>query len=180
MAHRERHHVPALLAEQAVGRGRTLYVGGAFQDGAGIASADYLLACDLDTGASRSTVVDSAHPFAGTVYALAADGNGTLYAGGGFSNLEGIPAADNVAYLPAGGTWQPMGAGGGACGCAVSTFVRGLATVGTDAYVGTDANDVAGIPQADHVAKWNGTAWSALGAGRGHAFAPVGSELRPL
>jgi trimeric autotransporter adhesin len=147
--------------------GPTLYVGGQFQNGAGIASADYLLACDLATGASRSTISDPAHPFSGSVYALAADSNGTLYAGGGFINLEDIAAADNVAYLPSGGTWQPMGAGAGSCGCAVTGFVRGLTTVGTDAYVGTDANDVAGIPQADHVAKWNGSAWSALGAGSG-------------
>ena len=84
--------------------GQTLYVGGAFQNGAGIASADYLLACDLATGAPRSTVTDPAHPFAGTVYALTADSNGTLYAGGGFTNLENIPAADNVASLP--GAWQ--------------------------------------------------------------------------
>ena len=94
--------------------GQTLYVGGEFQNGAGIASADYLLACDLATGASSSTVVDPAHPFSGSVYALAADSDGTLYAGGGFINLENIAAADNVAYLPAGGTWQPMGAGAGA------------------------------------------------------------------
>ena len=60
-----------------------------------------------------------------------------------------------------------MGAGAGPCGCAVTTFVRGLTAVGTDAYVGTDANDVAGIAQADHVAKWNGSAWSAVGAGSG-------------
>ena len=39
--------------------GSTLYVGGAFQNGAGIASADYLVACDLRSGAARSTV-DSA------------------------------------------------------------------------------------------------------------------------
>ena len=38
-----------------------------------------------------------------------------------------------------------MGAGGGPCGCAVNAFVRGLTAVGTDVYVGTDANDVAGI-----------------------------------
>jgi hypothetical protein len=31
-------------------------------------------------------------------------------------------------------------------------------------YVGTDSTDVAGIPQADHVVKWNGSAWSAVGA----------------
>jgi hypothetical protein len=34
-------------------------------------------------------------------------------------------------------------------------------------YVGTNANDIAGIAQADHVAKWDGAAWSALGAGTG-------------
>ena len=42
--------------------------------------------------------------------------------------------------------------------------MRSLATDGTDVYVGTDSVDIAGIPQADHVAKWNGTSWSALGA----------------
>jgi len=162
--------------------GPTLYVGGEFQNGAGIASADYLLACDLATGASSPTVVDPAHPFSGPVYALAADSNGTLYAGGGFSNLEDIAAADNVAYLPAGGTWQPMGAGAGPCGCAVTTFVRGLTAVGTDAYVGTDANDIAGIPQADHVARWNGTAWSALGADSsgGNGWLPTTTSINAL
>jgi hypothetical protein len=147
--------------------GQTLYVGGAFQDGAGIQSADYLLACSLVDGAASSTVVDPAHPFSGSVYALTADSNGTLYAGGGFINLENAAAADNVAYLPAGGIWQPMGSGAGSCLCAVAGFVRGLTAIGTDVYIGTDANDVAGIQQADHVAKWNGSAWSALGADSG-------------
>ena len=149
--------------------GPTLYVGGEFQNGAGIPSADYLLACDLATGASSSVVVDPANPFSGSVYALAAGSDGTLYAGGGFTDLEDIDAADNVASLPAGGTWQAMGAGGGPCGCAVTTFVRGLTTVGDDVYIGTDANDVAGIAQADHVARWDGSAWHAVGAGSGGA-----------
>ena len=43
-------------------------------------------------------------------------------------------------------------------------IVRSLAAHGTDVYVGTDALDVGGIPQADHVAKWNGSSWSALGS----------------
>ena len=151
--------------------GQTLYVGGEFQKGGAgnPPPASYLLACDLATGAARSTVVDPAHPFSGSVYALAADSDGTLYAGGGFIDLENIPAADNVAYLPAGGTWHAMGSGGGSCSCAIPTFVRGLTAVGNDVYVGTDANDVAGIPQADHVARWNGTDWSAVGAGTGGA-----------
>jgi hypothetical protein len=138
--------------------GPTLYVGGEFQNGAGIESADYLLACDLAGGSPEPVVADPAHPFTGPVYALAADSNGTLYAGGNFFDLEDIAAADYVAYL-SGGAWHAMGG--------VTGIVRGLTTVGTDAYVGTDGSNVGGIPQADHVAKWNGSSWSALGAGTG-------------
>ena len=145
--------------------GRKLYVGGSFQDGAGLAAADYLVACDLDTGAASATADTAAHAFTGAVYTLTADTNGTLYAGGGFINQGGDAAADHVAYLDASGVgWHALGRGAGTCGCAVDDFVRSLTAVGTDVYVGTDAVDVAGIPQADHVARWNGSAWSATGA----------------
>jgi hypothetical protein len=143
--------------------GQTLYVGGEFQN----ATADYLLACPLDGGAPTTTV-SAGHEFPGPVYALAADSNGTLYAGGEFIDVEEIDAADNVAYL-SGGTWHAMGAGAGLCDCAVDDSVRGLTTVGTDAYIGTDASDVGGIPQADHVARWTGTGWEAVGADSGGA-----------
>jgi hypothetical protein len=138
--------------------GSTLYVGGSFHNAAGIASADYLVACSLTAGAPSTTIAgaDLTDPFSGSVYAFTADGNGTLYAGGGFINLEDIPEADNIAYRDGTG-WHAMGAG-------VDTFVRGLAAAGTDVYVGTDAKNVAGIPQADNVVKWNGSAWSAMGA----------------
>ena len=161
---------------------QVLYAGGEFQNGAGIPSADYLLACSLATGASSSVVSAAATPFSGSVYALTSDGNGTLYAGGGFSNLQGIDAADNVAFLPSGGTWQPMGAGAGDCDCAVTTFVRGLTAVGTDVYVGSDANDIAGIPQADHVARWDGSAWSAVGtdSGGGNGWFPTITSINAL
>jgi hypothetical protein len=98
------------------------------------------------------------------VKALAATSDGRLYAGGRFANLENIAAADSVAYLPQGGTWQPMGSGGGTCLCALDAYVRGLAASGTNVFVGTDGTNVAGIAQADHVAKWDGSAWSAMGA----------------
>jgi hypothetical protein len=143
--------------------GSTLYAGGSFQNGAGLASADYLLACSLNDGASSSTVVDPAHPFSSSVYALTADSGGALYVGGGFSDLEGVLAADKVVYRDS-GSWNAMGSGGGTCGCAVNDFVRSLAANGTNVYVGTDAVDIAGIPQADHVGLWNGSAWSAVGA----------------
>jgi hypothetical protein len=162
--------------------GSTLYVGGDFQDGAGIPTADYLLACDLASGTPSDTTVDPAHPFSGPVKALTATSDGTLYAGGRFGNLENIPAADNVAYLPQGGTWQPMGSGGGPCSCALDAYVRGLAANGTDVYVGSEGSDVNGIAQADHVTKWDGSAWSAMGSNTGgtDGWFPAGTNIYDL
>ena len=48
------------------------YVGGLFQKGVGLATGNYLLACDLDTGAARSTVAH-ANDNTGGVYALTRD-----------------------------------------------------------------------------------------------------------
>jgi hypothetical protein len=56
-----------------------------------------------------------------------------------------------------------MGSGPAGNG-AISGYVRSLTTVGTDVYVGADMKNIAGIAQADNVARWNGTAWSALGS----------------
>jgi hypothetical protein len=144
--------------------GPNLYVGGSFQNGAGIASADYVLACSLSTGQAYSTVTDPTGAFSGGIYAMDTDSNGNLYVGGGFSNLENVSSADNVAYFnTTSSTWNALGAGPTVSQGAVTSFVRTLTVQGTDLYIGTDANNIAGIPEADHVAKWNGSAWSALG-----------------
>ncbi len=133
--------------------GTTLYVGGGFQNGAGLPKADYLLACDLLTGTPSATV-DSDGDFTGGVYALTANSNGVLYAGGTFTNLDGDLAADHIAAYD--GTWHAVGGG-------IDTFVRALTANGTDVYVGTDKVNVGGIAAADHVVKWDGLAWQALG-----------------
>lgn len=144
--------------------GGTLYVGGSFADGAGIPAADKLLACDLTTGASSATVSSSDDINSG-VYALAADSNGILYAGGTFINLDGIKEADHVAaYNTTTGLWHAMGSGPAPNYGAVTDVVRTLTANGTDVYVGTDAKDVSGIPAADNVARWDGSAWSAVGS----------------
>ena len=61
------------------------------------------------------------------------------------------------------GIWTNLGSGAGPCGCAVDNFVRSLASDGTNVYVGADSTNIGGIPQADHVARWDG-AWHAMGA----------------
>ena len=139
--------------------GSTLFVGGEFQDAADIDTADYMLACDLATGASSSLFATDGQ-FSGPIYSLAADSLGTLYAGGNFLNLAEFPGADYVAGY-SGGTWHAVGPSGTP---SVTGIVRSLDTEGTNLYVGTDALDIAGIPQADHVARWDGSDWSALGA----------------
>jgi hypothetical protein len=155
--------------------GPTLFIGGAFQNGAGIPAADYLLACDLNTGAARSLVTGYV---SSTVNALAVDSRGTLYAGGGFFDFNDIKAADGIAAYR-NGTWSALGSGTGSGGGALTAFVRALATDGTNVYVATDSTDVAGIPQADRIAKWDGSAWSAVGsdAAGGNGIFPPASTV---
>ncbi|HUR16103.1 MAG TPA: hypothetical protein VMZ33_02350 [Candidatus Limnocylindrales bacterium] len=47
---------------------------------------------------------------------------------------------------------------------AVVGTVYALAVSGNNLYVGGEFENVAGIPEADYIARWDGTAWSALGS----------------
>ena len=141
--------------------GPTLYVGGSFANAGGIASADFLAACDIPSGVVTS-VFAADGDMNGGVTALTADSNGTLYAGGQFINVNGIAEADHVAAYD--GSWHAMGSGSGPTKGAVDSMVRSLAAHGTDVYVGTDAVDVAQIANADHVVRWDGASWNAVGS----------------
>lgn len=143
--------------------GSDLYVGGSFQNGAEIPSADYLLRCSLLTGMPSSTVTSDGD-FNGGIYAMDSDTNGNLYVGGGFTNVDDMPLASKVAYLDTVGVWHAMGTGANPTLPAVDSFVRTLTVQGTDVYIGTDSNNIGGLANADHVAKWNGSAWSAMGS----------------
>ena len=162
--------------------GGDLYVGGAFAGVAGLPHTGSLFRCNLGTGVPSSTTVDPAHDFNGVVYALTADSGGNLYAGGGFSDLENNPASDKIASLPIAGVWTNLGSGAGACGCAVDDFVRSLATDNTNLYVGADSVNIAGIAQADHVARWDGSAWHAVGANAAgtDGYLPVSTSIDAL
>ena len=106
--------------------GSTLYIGGSFQRGAGISNANYMLACDLNTGAARALVDGYT---SSSVAGLGFDSRGALYAGGGFGDLDGIPAADMVAAY-SGGKWRALGSGPPPGGGAVTSWVRSLTVSG--------------------------------------------------
>jgi len=89
------------------------------------------------------------------VRALAAK-NGTVYAGGSFTN-SGSQFVTNLAVWN-GTTWSAVAGGG------VNGQVNALAFNNNDLYAG-GAFTQAGATPANNIAKWDGANWSALGSG---------------
>jgi hypothetical protein len=100
---------------------------------------------------------------AGEIYAIAISGTDDVYVGGWFNSIANVP---NTAYIAkwnsSTSTWSALG--GGANG-----QVNTIAVSGTDVYIGgsfTNVLTAEGNPvSANRIAKWDGSAWSALGTG---------------
>ncbi len=92
------------------------------------------------------------------------DGTGAaLYAGGDFNSAGGVPV-NNIARWD-GTAWHDVG--GGVIG-GTDTAIRAMAVYddgsGPALYVGGRFTNAGGVP-VSNIAKWNGTNWSAVGAG---------------
>jgi hypothetical protein len=89
-----------------------------------------------------------------------------VYVVGDFTDAANIPAADYVAKWN-GSSWSALGSNGAGDG-SLNNIVYGIAVSGTDLYVGGSFSNVNNngtiLTAADHIAKWNGTNWSALGS----------------
>ena len=46
----------------------------------------------------------------------------------------------------------------------IDSLVRALASDGTNVYVGTDSSLIGNVVGANHVARWNGSSWNAMGS----------------
>ncbi len=93
-----------------------------------------------------------------------------VYIGGCFEDAGGDPTADYIAKWD-GTNWSGLGNDGLATpNGALKACVRAIAVNGTNIYVGGYPqvwNNGAPIPNAEYLAKWDGTSWSALGTGPG-------------
>ena len=85
-----------------------------------------------------------------------------LYAGGAFDTAGGTTCRGIARWD--GSTWAALGppSSGGGVGSEVHSIA---ADPSGNIYVGGDFVNFDGIANADHVAKWNGSAWSALSTG---------------
>jgi hypothetical protein len=140
--------------------GTDLYIGGDFTGAAGIATADYVAHWNGTTWSGLGSDGSGDGALDGIVFALAASG-ANVYAGGLFTNAAGQPQADYLARW-SGTSWSSLGANG--ADGALSNFVTALALSGSDLYVGGAFVNAAGISEADRIARWDGSHWSALGS----------------
>ncbi|MBK8166932.1 MAG: hypothetical protein IPK64_13395 [bacterium] len=137
----------------AVAANGDVYAGGAFWAADG-APAAHIARWDGTSWSALGPGLD------GWVYALAFDPNGHLYAAGEFSN-SGSTRVRGVARWD-GTNWSALGSGLG--GSYESNSGYALAVDDNGVYVGGYFTTAGGVP-ASRIARWDGSAWSALGTG---------------
>ena len=95
--------------------------------------------------------------FNNTVFAMAEDWNGNIFAAGNFTQAEGASAA-RVAMWD-GASWSPLGAG------IAGDAVRDLAFDNNGNLYAAGKFSTAGGYPAAAIARWNGGVWSNVGSG---------------
>jgi hypothetical protein len=143
--------------------GRTLYVGGGFADVNGDHAADAIVGYGMDNH-NWTALTDGTNQIGGTISSAIPDGLGGLFVAGSFINAANIAQADFVAQWNGSTNWSSLGANSATTDGAINNRVRGLARSGNDLYIVGDFTNAGDDAAADHVARWNGSAWTSLGA----------------
>ncbi|NQX00695.1 hypothetical protein HQ447_08530 [bacterium] len=155
------------VAALAMDGSGNLYVGGSFTTAGGV-PARRIAKWNGSVWSALGTGMDN------TVNALAVDDSGNLYAGGTFSTAGGVVASCIAKWN--GSNWSPLGIG---VSSSAASSVNALALDGEGNLYAGGAFTLAGLVSASRIAKWNGSAWSPLGAGTNNtvfALAVDGSD----
>jgi trimeric autotransporter adhesin len=166
--------------------GPDLFVGGTFENAGGVATADDVARWNGSVwsglGANATGTDGPLGPLPGEgtnkqVFALAVLGS-DVYVGGMFLDAGGVAKADYLARWN-GVSWSALGSNGGTGG-PLADVVRALTVSGSNLFVGGSFLDAGGVPKADRVARWNGSAWSALGSNPANTDGALNGDVRAL
>ncbi len=173
--------------------GSDVYIGGSFTDLNDDPTMDYIAKWDGTNWSALGSNGAGDGSINNSVNAIAVSGT-DLYVGGDFEDVNNggtaLNAADYIAKWD-GANWSALGSNGAGDG-SLSPYseVNAIAVSGSDVYVGGFFESVNNrgtvLNEADNIAKWDGTDWSALGsngAGDGslndnvYAIAVSGSDV---
>jgi hypothetical protein len=145
-------YLPAILADGESGVALDV------QDN--VSNANYIQV--LNTNGTWSSVSSGTVAGAsGDVNAIVVGPDGKVYIGGVFASASGVANTSRIAYYdPADGAFHALGTG--AAGGNVSWMAMG--PDGT-LYAAGSFTGMGGVANTNNIAKWNGSAWSALGTG---------------
>ena len=139
--------------------GSNVYAGGIFTQAGAVATSNFALWNGSVWGTLGSG--SGGNGVSSEIFAIAVAGNGEVYVGGRFRQV-GRTAANRVAKWN-GTAWSALGSGATRGLNAAAVYALAVSSTG-DVYMGGDFAEAGGTT-ANKVAKWNGLAWSALGAG---------------
>ena len=148
------------------GNGDALYIAGNFMNIGGAGGASFIAKWDGTSFSSLGAPIGGAVPLiVFTSYAWD-DGNGEdLYIGGRFLSVDGVPASRIARWD--GTSWSALGTG--VTGSGVTPSVNAMVAFddgsGEALYVAGQSFVTAGGMSANRVARWDGSAWSAVGDG---------------
>jgi len=146
----------------AVGPDGTIYLGGDFTNWDGDGDSDYIVLYDPSTQTYSPLLAGGTQG----VLAMAVDNvDGSLYFGGDFTNWAGVGTMDYIGkYNATTSGWEDITAAGACDGNVNALAVAPNGTV----YAGGNFANIGGVACA-YIAMWDGTIWSAMGAGMDRA-----------
>ncbi len=150
----------------ALDSSKNLYVGGSLT-AAGTTTTVNNIALYNSTANTWSPLTDTGSNVGvgdamSAINALALNSSGKLYVGGSFAKAGGISANNIALWDPTARTWSALGSG---TDNGVSGFVNAMVLDSSGNLYVAGSFSTAGGKRVNSIAKWNGTTWSALGAG---------------
>lgn len=126
-----------------------------------VSNANYIESLDIASGVWSAVSSGTVAGASGDVNAIVIGQDGKVYIGGVFATASGVVNTSKIAYYdPTDGLFHAMGTG--ATGGNVNFMV-----IGSDGvlYAVGSFTSMGGVANTNNIAKWNGSAWSALGTG---------------